>query len=73
MLARELKASGDDMSKHWAFTEDSDQTVDGKMRRGPDFIPVAMRNMEGLGVPNPIIEVDLDLAGGFPPSLSCCA
>ncbi|KAJ1459948.1 hypothetical protein M885DRAFT_510424 [Pelagophyceae sp. CCMP2097] len=72
VLAKELQARGGDMSNYFAFTEDSDSvTADGKMRWGEDCVPVAMRKMEEFGVPNPIIEIDLDDAsvdweGAFP-------
>lgn len=59
-LPAALKKRGGDMSKYYAFTEDSNATEDGKMLFGTDHVPIAMQKMQRYGVPNPIIEIDLD-------------
>lgn len=60
-LALILKERGEVMSKYFVFTEDADNCNDqGCMLFGLEKIPAAMLKMKEFGVPNPIIEVDLD-------------
>jgi hypothetical protein len=57
----------------YAFTEDSDTTVNGEMLFGQDHIPIGLQKMKKYKIPSAIIEVDVadegvDWEGKFPVS-----
>lgn len=66
-----VMARGGDMATRYAFTEDTDSVVNGKMMFGPDHIPIGLQKMKTYGIPNAVIEIDLadksvDWDGDFP-------
>lgn len=60
VFIQQLVEQGEDMSTKFAFTELSDEIKDGVP---VDDLPIGLQKCKELGVPNPIIEIDMGYFG----------
>ena len=72
-FCQKLAERGSTDARLYAFTEDSDKTVNGEMLFGQDHIPIGLKKMKKYKIPSAIIEVDVadesvDWEGKFPVS-----
>ena len=72
-FCQKLAEHGSTDARLYAFTEDSDKTVNGEMLFGQDHIPIGLKKMKKYKIPSAIIEVDVadesvDWEGKFPVS-----